>query len=146
MRVSVERVGEMSTLSRETLPAAATGSILSLPNTRGLVTPWEELPIEAGPIGIGAFSSSHSDQLKLPASATDTGDRQGTGGERGDAPAGDAAVGCPKSVASVCRRQRRMAMPMLPEVSAVPSRDSNSRGLLAPPKDALTPIVPYSRS
>ena len=29
-----------------------------------------------------------------------------------------AAVGCPKSVASICRRQRRMAMPIAPDPSA----------------------------
>ena len=38
---------------------------------------------------IGAFSSSHSDQLKLPASTADAGDRQGAGGKRGDPPACD---------------------------------------------------------
>ena len=38
---------------------------------------------------IGAFSSPHADQLKLPASTADARNRQGTGGKRGDAPAGD---------------------------------------------------------
>ncbi len=36
-----------------------------------------------------------------------------------------AAVGCPKSAASVCRRQRRTAIPMAPEVSAA---SCNRRG------------------
>lgn len=45
---------------------------------------------------IGAFSSPDPDQLKLPASTADAGDRQGAGGERGYPPASDRGGGLSK--------------------------------------------------
>jgi hypothetical protein len=67
---------------------------------------------------IGAFTGAAPDQFKLPPGASNAGHRQRGYGERADAPAGTDAVGCPKSAASAGRRQRRMAMPMVPEPSA----------------------------
>jgi hypothetical protein len=66
---------------------------------------------------ISAFSPTATDQLKLPSRPTPaTGN--GVEGRALTRQRVTAAVGCPKSVASLCRRQRRMAMPMAPDPSA----------------------------
>ena len=67
---------------------------------------------------ICALAGAATDQLNQPAGPTDSRHRERGGGQHRYAPARRGGGGLPKSDASVWRRQRRSAMPMVPEPSA----------------------------
>jgi hypothetical protein len=67
---------------------------------------------------IGAVAGAAPDELELPASPSDAGQRQRLEGSVETRQCVTEAVGWPKSAASACRRQRGTAMPIAPVLSA----------------------------
>jgi hypothetical protein len=66
---------------------------------------------------IGTFPGAAPDQFDLASGAATPGTGNGVVGRTMTRQRVSDAVGCPKSAASAGRRQRRMAMPMVPEPS-----------------------------
>jgi hypothetical protein len=76
---------------------------------------------------IGTFPGAAPDQFDLASGAATPGTGNGVVGRTMTRQRVSDAVGCPKSAASAGRRQRRMAMPMVPEPSGARLKAAGGR-------------------